>query len=139
VGAVAVVRNQREVEDPGCDPPREASNAVIQGRAVIASVFVVEEFHLITVDNHVSLVWDHYAAGGMADGVGRTVAVGRGYGSARSIAPVATNDARPNTTTSAPSDSSVVDRLIPDIVAKPHAAPPDRPGRSARRIDVQVR
>jgi hypothetical protein len=53
---------------------------------------------------------------GKGDGVTRTVGVARGGGGAERRAPVAINDARPTTRTTAPSDSSVLYRLMPLLI-----------------------
>src|ERR1039457_1691988 len=60
-GARASVRNQREVEDPGCEPPRVASEAACLREIAVRGVV---EVHLITVSDHVSLAWGVYAAEG---------------------------------------------------------------------------
>jgi hypothetical protein len=52
---------------------------------------------------------------GKGDGVAGTVGVARG-GGARRTAPVAINDARPTTRTTAPSDSSVLYRFTPFLI-----------------------
>ena len=46
----------------------------------------------------------------------RTVGVARGCGGGRRMAPVAINDAKPTTRTTAPSDSSVLYRLMPFLM-----------------------
>jgi hypothetical protein len=76
--------------------------------------------------------------GGVGDGVVKTVGVATvgvacGDGRARLIAPVATNDARPTTTTTAPSESSVLYRLMPPLIIERGSAkggPANRPNPS---------